>query len=149
MLEFIIIVLGIIIDRITKLWSVSALSKGTDIVIIKDFFQFSYLENRGAAFGIFQNKIIFLGGFTSLLIIIMITVLLKSRKNSKLLSMSLAIIISGAIGNLIDRLYYNYVVDFISVHYKDVYSFPIFNVADILVCVGTFFLAIYIIKDVK
>ena len=149
MLELLIVVLGIIIDRLTKMWAVSALANGSDIVIIKEFFQLSYLENRGAAFGIFQNKLIFLGGFTALLIIAMIIALLKYRKTSKLLAISLAIIISGAIGNWIDRLYYNYVVDFISVHYKGVYSFPVFNVADVLVCIGTFFLAIYIIKDVK
>lgn len=149
MLELLIVVLGIIVDRLTKIWAVSALANGSDIVIIKEFFQLSYLENRGAAFGIFQNKLIFLGGFTSLLIIAMIVALLKYRKTSKLLTISLAVIISGAIGNLIDRLYYNYVVDFILVHYKDLYYFPTFNVADILVCVGTFLLAIYIIKDVK
>lgn len=149
MLELLIVVLGIIVDRLTKMWAVSTLANGSDIIIIKDYFGLSYLENRGAAFGIFQNKLIFLGGFTFLLIMAMFVVLWKYRSTSKLLSVSLAIIISGAIGNFIDRFYYRYVVDFILVHYKNVYYFPTFNVADILVCVGTFLLAIYIIKDVK
>jgi signal peptidase II len=59
----------------------------------------------------------------------------------------LALIISGAVGNLIDRFVYRYVVDFIMLHYKDVYYFPTFNVADMLVVVGTFLLAICILKD--
>ncbi|MTK13603.1 MAG: signal peptidase II, partial [Clostridiaceae bacterium] len=59
-MEFIIIVLGLILDRITNIRALNVLTKTTEIPIIKDFFSFSYLENRGAAFGILQNKLIFL-----------------------------------------------------------------------------------------
>ena len=81
------------------------------------------------------------------MVIAMIVYLIKYKPSSKLLKLSLALVISGAIGNLIDRLYYKYVVDFISFHYKDVYYFPNFNVADILVVVGTFYCHLYY-KDV-
>ena len=148
-LELFIIILGIFLDRITKIYAINNLAGGKDLVIIKDFFQFSYLENRGAAFGIFQNKVIFLTVFTCILISAMIFYLYKNRKKSKLLSISLSMVISGAIGNLFDRVYYKYVVDFILLHYKDVYYYPTFNVADILVVVGTILLSIYIIKDVE
>jgi signal peptidase II len=146
-MEFLIIFIGLFIDRITKVWALKRLAGGSDIVVIENLFSLSYLENRGAAFGIFQNKVLFLSIITSIVILCMIIYLIKYRPASKLLRYTLALIISGAIGNLIDRYVYKYVVDFIMLHYKDVYYFPTFNVADMLVVVGTFLLAICILKD--
>jgi signal peptidase II len=148
-MEFIIIILGIIMDRISKLWAVKRLAKGDDIVIIKDFFRFTYEENTGAAFSFLSGKVIFLSIITSVVVLFMIYYLYKNRKENLLFKVSMSLIISGAIGNLIDRVYYKYVIDFIMCHYKDVYVFPIFNVADMMVVVGTCLLALYIIKDVK
>ncbi|MEW9093671.1 MAG: signal peptidase II [Clostridiaceae bacterium] len=146
-MEIAIIILGIIIDRITKLWAVKNLSSGADIVIIKDFFQFSYLENPGAAFGIFRDKLFFLTGITSIITICLIIFLFKYKPTSILFRISLSLVISGAIGNLIDRIQYKYVVDFILVHYKDKYYFPTFNVADILVTCGAILLIFFILKE--
>lgn len=148
-MEVIIIILGIILDRITKIWAMKELSMGKDLIIIKDFFQFSYLENTGAAFGIFRDKTIFLAIITFIITIGILFYLFKYKPQSLILRLSLAFIISGAIGNLIDRAYYKYVVDFILIHYKDVYYFPTFNVADILVTIGTVLLALYVIKEEK
>lgn len=148
-MEILIIILGLIADRLTKVWALNSLSKVDEIVIIKNIFGFSYLENRGAAFGVFQNKVFLLGIVTSIVIAAMIFYLLKYKPASKLLRVSIALIISGAVGNLIDRFAYKFVVDFILVHYKDVYYYPTFNVADMLVVVGTILLAICIIRDEK
>lgn len=145
-MEIVIIILGIILDRVTKLWALNILKPDNDIIVIKNYFQLAYLENRGAAFGIFQNKIVFLSLFTIILIIGLSVYLYKNRKKSKLLSVSLSLIISGALGNFYDRVVYKYVVDFICVHYKDAYYFPTFNVADIFVVCGTILLAIYILR---
>jgi len=147
LLEWLIIIFGLIADRITKLWALSSLKSIDNITIIKNYFAFEYLENRGAAFGILQNKIWLLAIVTMLVIGGMIFYLIKYKPSSKILRVAMAMIISGAIGNLIDRIYYKYVVDFILVHYKDIYYFPTFNAADILVSVGTFFLIISILKD--
>lgn len=147
LLEWLIIIFGLIADRVTKLWALSSLKNVDNITIIKNYFAFEYLENRGAAFGILQNKIWLLAIVTMLVIGGMIFYLVKYKPSSKILRVAMAMIISGAIGNLIDRMYYKYVVDFILVHYKDIYYFPTFNVADILVSVGTFFLIISILKD--
>lgn len=147
LLEVVIIVLGLLLDRISKLWALSTLKDSLGITIIKNFFAFEYLENRGAAFGILQNKLWLLVVITILVASGMIFYLIKFKPSSKLLRISIAMIVSGAIGNLIDRVYYNFVVDFILVHYKEAYYFPTFNVADILVSVGTFFLIICILKD--
>ena len=146
-MEILIIVLGLILDRVTKIWALNSLSKVSEIVIIKDFFSFSYLVNRGAAFGIFQNKVLFLSLITSVVTLAIVYYLIRYKPNSKLLKVSLALIISGAIGNLIDRVGYKYVVDFIMFHYKEMYYFPTFNVADMLVVSGTALLAIYLIKE--
>lgn len=148
-MELLIIILGLILDRVTKLWALKELSNTSGIVVIKDFFGLFYLENRGAAFGILQNKLVFLSIVTFIVMIGTIYYIIKYKPTSKLLRISLALIISGAIGNLIDRTYYKYVVDFLTLHYKDVYYFPTFNVADVLVVTGTFLLAIYLIKEDK
>lgn len=148
-MEIIIIILGVILDRVTKIWAIKELSIGKDLIIIKNFFQFSYLENTGAAFGIFRDKTIFLAIITFIIAISILFYLFKYKPQSLILRLSLAFIISGAIGNLIDRAYYKYVVDFILVHYKDVYYFPTFNVADIFVTMGTVLLALYVIKEEK
>ncbi|WP_050607640.1 signal peptidase II [Clostridium niameyense] len=146
-MEFLIFIFGVILDRVTKIWALNKLYSGEEIVVIKDFFSFSYLENRGAAFGILQNKIIFLVIITLIVILGILYFLIKYKPKSKVLRISLALIISGAIGNLIDRVFYNFVVDFILLHYKDIYYYPTFNVADMLVVVGTTLLAIYLIKE--
>lgn len=139
--------MGIFLDRISKIWALNTLASGRDIVVIKNLFSFSYLENRGAAFGIFQNRLIFLSLITAIVILGVVYFIVKYKPTSKLLKISLSLIISGAIGNLIDRIYYKFVVDFIMLHYKDVYYFPTFNVADMLVVIGTVLLAIYILKE--
>ncbi|KEI78437.1 signal peptidase [Clostridium botulinum A2 117] len=143
----IVLILGIFLDRISKIWALNTLASDKDIVVIKNLFTFSYLENRGAAFGIFQNRLIFLSLITAIVILGVVYFIVKYKPTSKLLKISLSLIISGAIGNLIDRIYYKFVVDFIMLHYKDVYYFPTFNVADMLVVIGTVLLAIYILKE--
>lgn len=144
---FFIIVCGILLDRITKLWALRRLVEGNDIVIIENLFSFQYLENRGAAFGIFQGKVSLLAIVTLCITIGMLYYLIKYTSKSKIMKISFGLIISGAIGNLYDRIAYGYVVDFILIHYKDIYYFPTFNIADMLVVFGTVLLSIYILKE--
>ena len=148
-MTYLILFLGILLDRITKIWAINTLKSGNDIIVIKNMFAFSYVENRGAAFGILQNKIIFLALTTLIVVIGMLYYLFKFKPQSKILKLSISFIIAGAIGNLVDRFYYTYVVDFIQLHYKDVYYFPTFNIADMLVVFGTIILGLCIVKDVK
>lgn len=146
-MEILIIFLGLLLDRLTKVWALSSLKENNGVILINDFFKLEYLENRGAAFGILQNKLVLLALVTLLVIVGMIYYIIKHKPKSKFLRISFALIISGALGNLYDRLFYKYVVDFILVHYKDIYYFPTFNIADSLVVVGTLILAISIVKD--
>jgi signal peptidase II len=149
LMEIIIILIVNIIDRITKIWASKSLISGNEIVVIKNIFGFSYVENRGAAWGIFQGKVNFLVIITIIIVIGLIFYLLKYKPRNKLMRISLSLIIGGAIGNMYDRVIYKYVVDYIYFHYKDVYSFPTFNFADMSVVVGTLLLAICLIRDEK
>lgn len=146
-LELLIIIIGFFADRVTKLWALGYL-KGTDrITIINNIFKLDYLENRGAAFGILEDKIWFLVLITTIVVGGIIFYLLKAKPTFRLTRIAFSMIIAGALGNFYDRLVYKFVVDFICIHYKDVYYFPTFNVADILVSLGTVAIIICIIKD--
>lgn len=146
---FIVILILLAIDILTKQWAINVLAKNNDITVIKGFFDLAYLENRGAAFGILQNKVIFLALITSIVILIMVVYLIKYKPESKILKYSFYLIISGAIGNLIDRVRLGFVVDFLQFHYKDVYYFPTFNMADTFVVIGTALMILYVVKGVE
>lgn len=144
---YIIIIIGLVLDRITKIWAVNALMGQKDITIIKDFFDFSYLENRGAAFGIFQGKAYLLAAVTLVILFFLFFNYLKTKNKTKIFTWSTGLIISGAVGNLIDRLSFGYVVDFVSLHFRNSYYFPSFNVADMCITFGTGLLILYILKE--
>ncbi|HCW73537.1 MAG TPA: signal peptidase II [Clostridiaceae bacterium] len=145
---YIIFIVGLILDYITKIWAIDTLKGKPDITVIEGFFDFSYLENRGAAFGIFQGRVYLLAAVTFLVLGVLFINYVKTKKKTLMFTISNALILTGAAGNLIDRLRYGFVVDFISWHWKQAYYFPTFNVADICVTVGTGLLIIYILKEV-
>lgn len=122
--------------------------KLNEMEIIKDVLYFTYVENRGAAFGIMQNKQWFFVIVTVILIAAIIIYMLNAKSANKLLNISLVFIISGGIGNLIDRVFLGYVVDFIDFR---IINYPVFNVADCFVVVGAILLCIILIfsKDGK
>ena len=146
-MEFFIIIIGIILDRITKLWGINLLKKADGISVIKGYFDFVYLENKGAAWGIMKDRTTLLSIITIIVLAAIIYYRIKTGTKSKLFRISFSLIVAGAVGNLFDRIYYRYVVDFISFHYKNVYYFPVFNVADMMVVCGTFLLALWVLKD--
>lgn len=146
-MELVIIVVGFLIDRLTKIWALNAFKNTQEIVLIKGFFSFMYIENKGAAWSIFLGKTVFLIIFTFIILCGIIYYLLKYRPKSKIMRTALSLIIAGAVGNLFDRVLYKHVVDFIYFHYKDVYSYPVFNFADICVVVGTVLLMICILRN--
>lgn len=146
-MEILIIVLVNITDRLSKIWAAKNLMNGNDVVIVKNIFSFSYLENRGAAWGIFQGKVNFLLIMTVIIVIGIIFYLIKYKPKGKIMRIGLSLIIGGAIGNMYDRGIYKYVVDFIYFHWGDIYSFPTFNVADMSVVVGTILLVLSLLRD--
>ncbi len=145
---YLIFILGLALDYGTKIWAINALKGQTDIEIIKGFFTLSYLENKGAAFGIFQGRVYLLAIVTIVVMGFLFYHYLREKTPSKLFIFSHGLILTGAFGNLIDRLRYGYVVDFITWHWREAYYFPTFNMADVFVTVGTGLLIIYIFKEV-
>jgi signal peptidase II len=137
----------VIIDQATKYLAIIRLKDKQPISIINNFLQLKYVENRGAAFGILQNKQMPLIILTFLILIGIIYYLYKNRKLTKISKISLWGIIGGSIGNLIDRIRLNFVVDFIDVNFWGYYDFPVFNIADSFLVVFTILLSILVFTE--
>ena len=130
MLNISLIFIIIIIDQITKFFVESNLIN-TRITVIDKFFYLTYLQNTGGAWGLLENNnMIFIIAIPMILIAIIIY-LFKGKNISRLEKIGFCVLIGGAIGNYIDRVFRGYVVDFI-----DFVIWPVFNVADIAVVVG-------------
>ena len=145
MLGTIVVLLIVALDQIVKFISKSVLTTlpGNTYPLWDGVFHFTYVENRGAAFGIFGGARGFLLVFTILLVGVLIWAIVKFRDNpSKLFRASLYMILGGAIGNLIDRVVMGYVIDMLDFR---LINFAVFNVADSFVCVGTVLLIIDIL----
>ena len=141
----VVIAAVVALDQASKLLVINFLDKEEPLEIIKGVFRFTYVENRGAAFGSFSdNRWVFMV-ISSVAIIGMLVYLWKFRPSSRLACTSLSFIIGGGIGNMIDRVYLGYVVDFL-----DFCAFPeiwtwVFNVADAFVCIGAGMLILWCI----
>ena len=133
-----------IIDRLTKVWAAKTLTQGFDIAIIPGVLELHYLENTGAAFSILTGKVLFLGIITVLMCVLIVFFMIKTPAE-RIYSpfwYCLVCLFAGALGNFYDRIFYHYVVDFISFV---LINFPIFNVADIYVTVSMAVLVILIL----
>lgn len=136
LLDIVGIIVLVLFDQYTKNLAVIHLKDKPAFNIISGVLELNYLENKGAAFGMLQNQKIFFVFVAVIILAVICYVILKMPEKRKytILHVMLVLIASGAVGNMIDRLRLNYVVDFISfvlIH------FPIFNVADIYVTVAT------------
>lgn len=121
------------LDQLTKWYIYTNRVLYQDMVIIPKFFHLTYVENRGAAFSILQNARWFFVIVTIIAVVVMIIYMVRNR--NLFMRITLAVLVAGAVGNLIDRIRYGYVVDFFN-FYIFGYDFPVFNVADIAVTIG-------------
>ena len=141
----VIILLGILIDQITKYLTVRFIPLYSENVVIKKLFALTYITNKGAAWGMFADSRWIFMTISTIAILGMALYLYLGFSMNRLYEISFAIIISGGIGNMIDRLALGYVVDMIQVLFID---FPVFNVADSLVCIGAGLLILALILDI-
>lgn len=140
---YLILTIGLIlIDQLTKIITLKQLAPIGSVTIIENILSFTYVENRGAAFGIMQNSRIFFLIFTVILIGAIIYYTIKTKQNSKFYLISTSLIIAGGIGNFIDRLFRGYVVDMIEVTFI---SYPVFNFADICIVIGAILFCVYML----
>ena len=111
------------------------------ISVIPGLFSLTYSENRGVAFGLFQDGTLFFAITTSIVIIVFAILLFKNYKKSKLFSVAAALIIGGGLGNLFERIVLGYVVDYLSLSFFP----PICNFADYCITAGTVCLIVYLL----
>jgi signal peptidase II len=131
-------VVVVIVDQLAKLWATMTLQYGVPKIMLP-VFNFTLQHNTGAAFSFLHDA----GGwqrwfFSAIAIVVGIGIAIwmaRLKRGQTLLMASLALILGGALGNVVDRLRFGYVVDFISVHYAE-YYFPAFNVADSAITIG-------------
>ena len=128
------------IDQWTKWLAETKLSFHEPVAVIEPFLNWTLAYNYGAAFSLLADaggwQKWFFSGLALIMSVFLIVYLLKVPRQAKLLSVGLALVLGGAVGNLIDRLLNGKVTDFIHVHYADVWHYPIFNIADIGICIG-------------
>ena len=144
----VIIVVGIVLDQLTKWLAVAYLQPiwPDSVPIIEDVLQLTYAENTGAAFSMLSDAPWVFKSISAVAIVAMLIFLYGFKGGRRLQDIALAMIISGGIGNMIDRLVLNYVIDFIDFCLID---FAIFNGADSFVCVGAGLLILSLILDMK
>ena len=137
-------VLVIVLDQLTKLWASTALNYAESVAIIP-FFNLTLMHNTGAAFSFLSEA----GGWqrwffalVALVISGVILVWLKRLPSDKVwLAVALALVLGGALGNVWDRIYYGYVIDFLDVYYRN-WHWPAFNLADTAIFIGAVLLII-------
>lgn len=142
-LIFLIIPLGLVADQLSKFWAAKHLI-GKPISLIGDWFSFHYSENTGAAWGVLSDKTWLLALVSCIACILIALYYFLGKYHSKLTGFSLILIFTGALGNLLDRLFRGYVIDFINLNFFALFGgdFPIFNIADIFVTIGVALLII-------
>lgn len=122
-------------DQITKYLAIACLSESRGISLIPGVFELFYLENRGAAFGVLKDQQWFFIGVAVIMLLMawLVYCRLPQDPHFNMLRVICVLIASGAAGNMLDRLFRHYVVDFL---YFSLINFPVFNVADCYVCIG-------------
>lgn len=149
-----IIIIVVAIDQMTKLYIHDSFIYGESRTIIPGFFNLTYVRNTGAAFGIFRDsnevfRHIFFLAIPPIAVLIILGYLKSTPDWDRIQIWSLSAIAGGAIGNYVDRIKYGFVVDFLDFHYKSLYHYPSFNVADSAIVVGVSILFILTLRDIR
>ena len=147
-LYILFILIFVVIDQIIKSTVVNNIALNQVIVLIRNFFNLTYVRNYGAGFSILQNATVFLSLISIVACVVLFYYLIKTDKKDIVSKISYLLIISGAIGNLIDRLKLGYVIDFLDFKIFG-YDFPVFNIADCYITIGCFILIIKVLLESK
>ena len=140
-----LVLIIIALDQISKYWVVNNIGLTDSFTVIPKIIDFVYVKNTGAAFSFLSDKtygIILLSCVSVIFSVGVIWYMISKKPQNKLLTISLALMLSGAIGNVIDRIFRGYVVDFIETTFI---KFPVFNIADIAITTGAFLVIVYVL----
>jgi signal peptidase II len=148
-LFFSLIILAI--DQLTKYWAITWLKPVTLIEVIPGFVRFTYATNRGVAFSLFADselnvRVIF-ATISAVAAIAVIIYLARTPASKVRMNISLSLLLAGIIGNLIDRVRFGEVVDFLDFHLGEMFTWPTFNVADAAICIGAALLALELLRE--
>lgn len=138
----------IALDQITKLYIDHHFGLHQSVSIIPNFFNLTYIRNTGAAFGLLSKapesfRIPFFIIVPLVALTVIVLIFKKTQETQLLMITALSLILGGAIGNFIDRVRFNYVIDFLDFHWFNKYHWPAFNVADATIVVGVALLIFY------
>jgi len=137
-------VIVLVLDQATKIYIDRTMDLHSSITVVENFFNITYLRNKGAAFSFladFRFRLPFFIFVSLVAVVVILVVIRRLRSDQKLSAVALSLLLAGAVGNLIDRARLGEVIDFIYVHWYEHY-WPAFNIADSAICVGVFLLAI-------
>ena len=146
-----IAVIGLLADQATKLYVDKVMTLYQTIPVVDGLFNIFYIRNKGAAFSFLSNATWRIPFFITISLVASIVIVIgirKLREDQRLAQISMSMIFTGAVGNLIDRVRLGEVIDFLQVFWKT-YYWPAFNVADSLICVGVGLLALDMLREDK
>jgi signal peptidase II len=135
----------LILDQATKIYVDARFALYESVTVVENFFNITYVRNPGAAFGFLSDHSLRLPFFITVATLASIGIvwyMSRLRDDQRLLHISLSLVFAGAVGNLIDRIRVGEVIDFIDVHWYNLYHWPAFNVADSAITVGVVLLLI-------
>ncbi len=140
-------------DQLTKVWASVSLKPVVLMEIVPGFFRFSYATNRGVAFSLLADSQFevrwILAAISLVAALFVIGYFRRTPPERRRLNASLSLLLAGIAGNMIDRVRLGEVVDFIELHWRDVYSWPTFNLADSAICAGAALLALEMLREEK
>lgn len=142
-LYLLVAALLVAVDQGIKYLVVSQLAPVHSVQVIPGVLNFTYVENYGAAFGIFRGRLVFLVVLTAAILLVMIYLVLAKKIRHPVGNWGICLVAAGGVGNLIDRLARGFVVDYLDI--SPLFSYPVFNFADCCVVCGTALIAIYIL----
>jgi signal peptidase II len=148
---FIITAIVLAADQLTKAWATASLKPVFFIEVIPGFFRLSYATNRGVAFSLFADSQFdlrwVLAAISLAAALFVVSYFRRAPAGLTRLNVALALLLAGIVGNLIDRVRLGEVVDFIELRWRDLYSWPTFNLADSAICVGAVLLALEMMRE--
>lgn len=143
----------VVLDQIAKVYFDSALADGREIIVIPDLLSWLLAYNKGAAFGFLAEHAGWQRWLFAIIAVVVSGVLVvwlkRLGRSETWLAIALALVLGGALGNLYDRMVHGHVIDFIFVHWKDIWRFPVFNLADCAISIGAVMLALDMFKSKK
>jgi signal peptidase II len=142
------------LDQLAKMYVHTQFDLGETVPLIPNFFSLTYVRNPGAAFGFLRDapevfRSIFFLSTPPIAMVIILAILRGVKSTDRTQVIALCAIFGGALGNYIDRLRFGYVIDFLDVHYKNVWNYPAFNIADSAIVCGVIALILLMLFEKK